>query len=85
MGILGSQVKEANYILRFSIAAFLIIILFGSILFWKSQLMLAAEYQDMPVTEYQIKIKKENLKKQEQMKKQNTLKSKLVPNYNLEE
>ncbi len=56
----GNQVKDANYVLRFALIAFMGIIATGSVLFWRSQLFLASEYQEMPLTAAQVKIKKEN-------------------------
>jgi hypothetical protein len=72
----GSDVRDPNFLLRFSIIVFMGIMAFGSVLFWRSSLLFATEYQELPVTHEQIKIKKEN------QKKQKTLQSKLI---NLEE
>lgn len=63
-GLIGSGVKDPNFILRLSFLVFAGIIAFGSILFWRTQLLFASEYQEMPTTHEQLKIKKQNLKKQ---------------------
>ena len=67
MPISGSGVGDPNFVLRFSIIVFIGIILFSSVLFWKSQLLFVAEYQDLPVTHEQIRIKKENKLKQQKI------------------
>jgi hypothetical protein len=63
-GLIGSGVKDPNFLLRLSFLAFVGIIAFGSVLFWRTQLLFASEYQEMPITHEQLKIKKQNLKKQ---------------------
>ncbi len=79
MAIIGSSVNDPNYILRFSVIVFMGIIAFGSVLTWRSQLLFAADYQEMPVTQQQLRIKKENnLKKQ-------SLQNKVLKNYQIEE
>ncbi len=79
MALIGSSVKDPNYILRFSVIVFMGIIAFGSVLALRSQLLFAADYQEMPVTHEQLRIKKENnLKKQ-------SLQNKVLKNYQLDE
>ncbi len=60
----GSDVKDPNFVLRFSLIVFMGIIAFGSVLFWRSSLLFVSQYEDMPVTQQQLKIKKQNLSKQ---------------------
>lgn len=43
------------------------VVAFSSVLFWKSQLLFAAEYQEFPVTHQQLKIKKENEQKKKNL------------------
>ena len=69
MNLYGSAVKETNYVLRFAIIVFTGIIASSSVLFWKSQLFFVSEYQEMPVTQQQIKLKKQNLLIQGKMQK----------------
>lgn len=60
MGLTGSEVNETNFKLRFLVIIVLGILAWGSVMYWKSQELLAAEYQDMPVTKQQLDIKKKN-------------------------
>ncbi len=79
MGIVGYGVKDPNYLLRFSIIVFCGIIGFGVALSWRASLLVAADYQDIPVSHEQLKVKKENnLKKQ-------SLQKKIISNYKIEE
>lgn len=78
-GILGDQVKDPNFRLRFFLIIFCGIISFGVVLAWRSIVLMTAEYQEMPQTKYQMDIKKQNEKT-----KQN-IKNKLINNYQLEE
>jgi len=55
------------------------IMAFGSVLFWRSQLLFAADYQEMPVTHEQMRIKKENTQKRQ------SIQNKLLNNYQIEE
>ncbi len=66
-GLIGSGVKDANFLLRLSFLVFAGIIAFGSVLFWRTELLFASEYQEMPTTQAQLSVKKENLKKQTKM------------------
>ncbi|MBI5530096.1 MAG: hypothetical protein HY918_01175 [Candidatus Doudnabacteria bacterium] len=79
MSINGYGVKDPNYILRFSVIVFMGVAAMGSVLAWRSSLLFASEYQEMPITHEQIKIKKENEKKQQSLQK------KILNNYKLEE
>ena len=66
-GLIGSGVNDPNFLLRFSFLIFAGVIAFGSILFWRSQVLFAAEYQEMPVTRAQLEVKKSNLKIQSKL------------------
>ncbi len=78
MALIGSRVNDPNYVLRFSVIVFMGIIAFGSLLMWKSQLLFTADYQEMPVTQEQLRVKKEN-----DFKKQ-SLQNNILKNYQLE-
>lgn len=77
-GLLGPQVRDPNYKLRFCLIVLVGLLAFGSLLLWKGQMLFAAEYQEMPITHSEVKIKKENRSIQEKMKK------KLTQDYELE-
>ena len=79
MALIGSSVNDPNYVLRFSVIVFMGIMAFGSVLFWRSQLLFTADYQEMPLTHEQIRIKKENTQKQQ------SIQNKLLKNYQLAE
>ena len=64
MSLIGSDVHDANMQLRLCLIVFCGIIAFGSIVFWKTSLLANAEYQEMPTTHEQLKIKKHNLQEQ---------------------
>jgi hypothetical protein len=51
----------------------------GAILSWKSQILFASEYQEMPVTQEQLKIRKEN------QQKRMSIQEKINKRYQLEE
>ena len=78
MPLIGSSVNNPNYLLRFCLLVFVGVISVAVALSWRSQLLFAAEYQDLPVTHQQLKIKKENEK--EQLKMVKNFKSKLITN-----
>ncbi len=59
--LIGSNVKNSNYILRLALLFFVGLTAFGSVVFWKSQLMFASEYQEFPKTHEQMKVRKENI------------------------
>lgn len=63
-GLIGSGVRDPNFLLRLSFLVFAGIIAFGSVLFWRTELLFASEYQEMPTTRAQLDVKKANLKKQ---------------------
>ena len=69
MGLLGSEVRDANVKLRFCVIVFMAVLALGSVLFWKAQLMMATDYEDMPVTHEQVKVKKSNLLKQQEIQR----------------
>ena len=83
MSLTGYRVGDSNYILRFSVIVFMGILAFGTVLAWRSSLLYAAEYQEMPVTHEQLRIKKENLIKQKQM--QDSLQNKINKRYQLDD
>ena len=64
MSLLGSGVSNPNYVLRFCGIVFIGIIGLGVALSWRESLLLASEYQDLPVTHQEIRIKKANKKLQ---------------------
>lgn len=74
----GYAVKNPNYILRFAIIVFMGVIATGSVLFWRSQLFLASDYQEFPVTHEQRAVKKENEKTQ--LKMMRGLQNKFISN-----
>ena len=62
---------------------FMGIIAMGSVLFWRTSLMFAAEYQEMPVTHEQLAVKKANEAKQKTMAQK--LQSQMLKKYQIEE
>lgn len=70
MPIVGDGVRDPNFRLRFFAIIFIGLIGFGIAMSWRSQILFAAEYQDMPVTHQQIKIRKQNIIKKTLMEKQ---------------
>jgi hypothetical protein len=63
----GYSVKDPNYVLRLVCIVFMGVLAIGSVMFWRSQLLFASEYQEMPVTHQELKVKKENGVKQQKM------------------
>ncbi len=59
-GMSGYGVKDPNFSLRFFLIIFSGVAAFGVILFWRSQLFISAEYQEMPTTTKQVQTKKHN-------------------------
>lgn len=78
-GLLGARVKDPNYVLSFSLMAMFGLLALGTLALWRGQLLLAAEYQDFPITHREAAIKKSNQEKQETMRK------KFITNYELKE
>ena len=70
MQLLGSQVKDPNYIFRFCLIVFIGILGLGFAVVYNSQAVLVSEYQEMPVTRFQLEKKKENRKTQAEMANQ---------------
>lgn len=66
-GIAGSGVREPNIVLRFCILIFLGTLGMGIALSWRSSLLLASEYQEMPTTKKTLDIKKRNQIKQQKI------------------
>lgn len=60
--IAGYRVRDPNYLLRFALLIFAGVSALGAILSWRSQILFTAEYQEMPITQAQLKVKKENEK-----------------------
>lgn len=58
--LIGSGVKDPNFVYRILIILVMGVLAFGAILYWRVQLYLAASYQDLPVTHKQIKIINQN-------------------------
>ena len=52
MGITGSAVYDGNFRLRFCIIMIMGIMAFGSVMYWRSQLLLSSEYVDIPVARH---------------------------------
>ena len=75
----GYRVREPNYVLRFAVLIFAGVGALGAILSWRSQILFASEYQELPITQEQLKIRKEN------QKKKMTLQEKINQKYQLEE
>lgn len=82
MPLIGSQVSDPNYILRFSVIMVLGMVAFASLLGWRSALFMASEYQEMPITHEQMKIKKENTQRQTKM--QTDFQKKIQQKYQIE-
>ena len=58
------RVNDPNYVFRFSLIVFMGIVASGSVLYWKSKLFLASEFQDFPESRQLQEIKKDNRAKQ---------------------
>ena len=67
MPILGSGVVDTNFRLRFCLIVFCGIIGFGVTMAWRAEVLLAADYQEMPTTHEQLKIKKQNEQKRKSL------------------
>ena len=78
MALYGYRVKNPNYILRFALIIFLGVMASASVLFWKSQLLLTADYQEFPLTRQQLSAKKENQARRQKIS------AKLLQNLNQE-
>ncbi len=78
-GLLGNQVKDPNFRLRFFLIVFCGIMGFGITLAWRSALFIASEYQEMPQTKYQLNIRKQNEKKRQ------SFQNKFINKYQIEE
>ena len=70
MPIVGSAVYDRNFRLRFFVIIVMGIFAFAAVAFWRYELLFAAEYQDMPVTQAQLKVKKENSAKRAFLERQ---------------
>ena len=66
----GWGVGDSNIRLRFFIIFFAGIVALGAILFWKSQLLFVAEYQEFPKTHFQVETRKQNIFKQIELQNQ---------------
>lgn len=63
-GLTGYSVGQPNYFLRFFAIIFVGILGAAIALSWRSSLLLAAEYQEVPVTKKSLEVKKQNQIKQ---------------------
>ncbi|PIR96476.1 MAG: hypothetical protein COT92_00945 [Candidatus Doudnabacteria bacterium CG10_big_fil_rev_8_21_14_0_10_42_18] len=81
-GMLGYRIKDSNIRLRFFVIIFMGILAFGAVLFWKSQLLFVAEYQEFPITHYQVETRKQNLFKQIEFQNKMMRDSKEMEKYN---
>lgn len=84
MPLLGSDVQDPNFTLRFCLITFIGVIGFGFTIIWKSTLIVAAEYQDMPVTQQDIRIKKENAEIKKELSQKKNIKNKIINQYDSE-
>lgn len=48
MDLVGSKVSDANWKLRLCVVSFMGVAAFGSVLYWRSQLLFASSYQPLP-------------------------------------
>lgn len=75
--IAGSDVGDDNFRLRFFVIIFMGLLSVGSVIYWRNQTYMAAEYKEMPPTAQESQVKQENRTKQ---KKQNQVQSRLLQN-----
>ncbi|MBI3232278.1 MAG: hypothetical protein HYZ51_04330 [Candidatus Doudnabacteria bacterium] len=59
-GIAGSRVREPNIFFRLFAIIFLGSLGLGIVLSWKASIIMAAEYQEMPVSKQTREIRKKN-------------------------
>lgn len=64
----GEEVGDPNYLLRFSLIVVFGLFAFGSLILWRGEVLFAADYQAMPVTHQELRIKKHNQSVQEKMR-----------------
>lgn len=55
MGFYGNEVRDPNFRLRFLIIVFMGVMALGAVLFWRSKLLLSAEYVEIPISRHLIK------------------------------
>lgn len=51
-GLTGAGVKDPNFSLRLMIITVMSVMAFGAVLFWRSKLMLSAEYVEVPAARH---------------------------------
>ena len=64
-GMVGSGVKEPNFVLRFFAIIFLGTLGLGITLSWRASILMAAEYQEIPTSRKMLELKKKNQIKQQ--------------------
>ena len=65
--LIGGRVREPNFVFRFCAIIFLGVLGMGISFSWKSSMLMAAEYQEIPVSKQMLEIQKENREKQAQV------------------
>jgi len=66
-GLTGSRVGEPNIILRFCLIIFFGVLGLGIALSWRTSVLVASEYQEMPTTKQSLDLKKKNQIKQNKL------------------
>lgn len=66
-GLTGNRIKEPNFVLRFCVIIFLGGLGFAIALSWRASLLMAVEYQELPISKKMWEIKKKNELKQLQI------------------
>lgn len=75
----GYRVRDPNYIFRFAFIIFAGVAALGAVLSWRSQILFASEYQEMPTTQAQLRLRKDN------QQKRMSLQEKINKKYQLED
>jgi hypothetical protein len=57
MGMTGYAVREPNFRLRFFLIVFVGAMAFGTVMYWRSQLLLSQNYVDIPMAKHLQKNK----------------------------
>ena len=76
-GLTGYGVRDTNFTFRFFLIVFCGIIAFGAVLTWRTQLLLASDYQGDPITKKSLELERQNIKIRKQIE--------LNSRFNLEE
>ena len=66
-GLYGDAVSDGNIRLRFCVIVFLAVMGFALALEWRSNILVASEYQDIPTSHERVKVKNQNLKFQKKI------------------